>query len=122
MVTYIITIRNQGDPLVETARLTDVLPSGLTYISRSLKASKGTIDASKAPTLRWSGVISDTSNVTISYAATVVETKSRTIANTATLDGGSAGRFSLSSTVTVNNGSPGASLSIYLPVITSGGD
>jgi uncharacterized repeat protein (TIGR01451 family) len=120
VVTYTITIRNQGGPLAETARLTDVLPSGLTYVPRSLKATKGTIDDSKSPTLRWSGVISNTPNVTISYAATVVETKSRTIANTATLDGGSAGKISLSATVVVNDG--GLGTGIYLPIITRGGD
>ncbi len=122
-VTYTITIRNQGGPLAVTARLTDVLPSGLKYIPRSLKAAKGTVDDSKAPTLRWSGVIFDTSDVTISYAAAVVETKSRSIVNTATLDGGYAGKFDLSATVIVNRGGHGAgSGSIYLPVITREGD
>jgi uncharacterized repeat protein (TIGR01451 family) len=122
MITYVITIRNQGGPLTNTVRLTDVIPSGLTYVPRSLKTTRGTVDDSRAPTLRWSGVISDMSNVTISYAATVAETKSRTIANTATLDGGSAGRFILSSIVTVNNGSTSVGLSIYLPIITGRGD
>jgi uncharacterized repeat protein (TIGR01451 family) len=118
IVVYIITIRNQGGPLVETARLTDVLPSGLTYVPRSLKSSRGSVDASKAPALHWSGVISEMSNVTISYAATVAETKSHTIVNTATLDGGSAGRFSLSATVTINNDG----FDIYLPVMIEKAD
>ncbi len=121
IVTYTITIRNQGGPLAETARITDVVPSGLTYIPRSLKATKGTIDASTVPTLRWSGIISDTPSITISYAATVAETKPRIIVNTATLDGRSAGKFNLSATVIVNRDIRSGGLdSIYLPVITLG--
>ncbi len=122
IVTYTIAILNQGDPLVETARLTDVLPSGLIYIPRTLKATRGVIDDSRAPLLRWSGILSTTRNVTITYVAAVAETKVRTIANTATLDGGSAGKFSLNATVFVNSTSRGANSVTYFPVITLAGD
>jgi uncharacterized repeat protein (TIGR01451 family) len=110
-VAYTIVIRNQGAPLTETVRLTDTVPSGLTYVPHSLAATKGTPDDSDAPALRWSGVLSDTPNVNISYTVTVAETESRTIINTATLDGGSAGRLDLSAHI-IANGS-----SAYLPVV-----
>jgi uncharacterized repeat protein (TIGR01451 family) len=110
-VTYLITVRNQSAPLTETARLTDTVPSGLTYVPHSLTATKGTCDESGAPTLRWSGVLSDTPSVNISYAVIVAETKSRAIVNTATLDGGSAGKLSLSANIIANG------VSTQLPIV-----
>ena len=110
-ITYVITIRNQGAALTATVRLTDIVPSGLTYVPHSLTATKGTPDDGGAPTLRWSGVLSDTPSVNISYTVTMAETKSRTIVNTATLDGGSAGSFDLSARIIANGDST------YLPMI-----
>jgi uncharacterized repeat protein (TIGR01451 family) len=111
VVTYLITIRSQGVVLTETIRLTDVVPSGLAYVPHSLNASAGTTDDSGAPTLRWTGTVSGTPTVTINYAASVTETQPRTIVNTATLDGGSAGRLNLSARIIANGHET------FLPVI-----
>ena len=110
-VTYVITILNQGAPLTETARLTDIVPGGLTYVPHSLTTTKGITDDGGAPTLSWSGILSNTPSITISYTVIVAETKPRVVVNTARLDGGSAGRFDISARVIANG------VSVYLPMI-----
>jgi uncharacterized repeat protein (TIGR01451 family) len=110
-VTYTIVIRSYGASSAETLSLTDVVPSGLDYVLHSLTATSGTTDDSDAPLLRWSGVITDTPTVTISYTVKVTETQPRSIVTAVTLDGGSAGKFDFSARI-IANGSE-----THLPVI-----
>jgi len=66
-------------------RLTDTVPDGLSYVSGTLTATAGTVTDVAAPTLRWSGVLSPTRDVTVTYAVTVSTTAPRVITNTAVI-------------------------------------
>ncbi|NTU64871.1 MAG: DUF11 domain-containing protein, partial [Chloroflexi bacterium] len=87
-VTYTIVLRNTGVSFYDTVRVTDTVPAGLAYVAGSLAASSGSIDASAAPTLRWSGTMSTapTAIVTITYRALVTAGLLQPITNTATID------------------------------------
>jgi uncharacterized repeat protein (TIGR01451 family) len=71
LITYTITVRNLSGPMTHTVAVTDVVPSGLDYVSGTLHASSGTWDEAFAPTLTWAGVLSPTPTITITYAVTV---------------------------------------------------
>ena len=106
-VTYTVTIRD----LPAVASLRDTLPAALTYISGSLRATRGTV-TDTAPLLQWSGDLSGTNGVTITYAATVNITTPLAIANTARVT--APGYEPLSATATVlANGQH-----VYLPLVT----
>lgn len=76
--TYTITIRN----MPSTVEMTDSLPTSLDYVPGSLSATTGVVTAT-APLLQWSGDLSATSAVTITYAATVNVAASQSIINMA---------------------------------------
>lgn len=82
-VTYTIAIRN----ITATVNLIDHVPSGLSYLTRTLTATLGTVDATHPPTLTWTGTLSRTPAVTITYAVTVSTpiTAPLAISNTATV-------------------------------------
>jgi hypothetical protein len=65
--------------------LTDTVPDGLSYVSGTLTATAGTVADDDAPTLRWSGILSPTRDVTVTYAVTVSTTAPRVITNTAVI-------------------------------------
>ncbi|HUW14752.1 MAG TPA: VWA domain-containing protein, partial [Anaerolineae bacterium] len=65
--------------------LADTVPDGLSYVSGTLTATAGTVTDVAAPTLRWSGVLSPTRDVTVTYAVTVSATAPRVITNTAVI-------------------------------------
>jgi uncharacterized repeat protein (TIGR01451 family) len=114
-VTYTIAIRNDGGPLTRTARLTDTVPAGLSYIPDTLVATSGICDDGAAPTLRWSGALSNTDEVIVTYAVTVTETSIRCIPNTVTIDAGpEVGVFTWINRVIANG------YTVYLPVILKG--
>ena len=116
-VTYTIAIRHSGGPLTRTAYLTDTIPAGLTYIPGTLTATVGTPDGSAAPvTLYWSGIISDTPEVVITYAVTVAVPVGtvQAIRNTATISVEPVGVFSRATTVIANG------RSCYLPIVWKG--
>lgn len=110
-ITYTIAIRNDGGALADTVRLTDTLPVGLSYVAGSLAASSGTVDDSAVQTLRWSGTLSNTPDITLTYRAVVVETGVRSISNVAHVDAGSAGSLDRSGTIIANG------LKFYLPTL-----
>jgi uncharacterized repeat protein (TIGR01451 family) len=110
-ITYTIALHNGGALLTDALHVTDVVPIGLAYVSGSLTGTAGLVDASAAPLLRWSGTLSATPYVTLTYRALVTETLTRLITNVAQVDAGSAGALSLSTAI-VTNGQ-----AIYLPVI-----
>lgn len=84
-VTYTIRVENSSGPINHTVYLTDAVPGGLLYVSGTLTATDGLPDDSAAPVLRWSGALTPTPVVTVTYAAIVSETTSRLITNTATI-------------------------------------
>jgi uncharacterized repeat protein (TIGR01451 family) len=81
-VTYTLEIVNDGDLLTSTVHLTDTIPAGLSYLPGSLSATSGTVDDAAAPTLTWTGVLTPTPIITITYAVTVTATMPEGITNT----------------------------------------
>ena len=104
-ITYTITIQN----LPTVTQMIDSLPGTLAYIPGSLSATTGVVTET-APILQWSGNLSGTSGVTITYAAAVNVAIPQVITNTATVT--AVGYEPLSSTALVlANGRR-----LYLPV------
>ena len=95
LVTYTVAIRSASGPVTTTVRATDSVPAGLLYLPGSLTASSGSVDDSSAPILQWSGVLTPTPVVTVTYATTVTLTSTgsvtlllpRVITNTAVIQG-----------------------------------
>ena len=111
MITYTIALVRTGPPLTSTVRVTDVIPTGLSYISGTLNATHGVPDDSLAPTLRWTGLLSDTALVEITYVVSVTESSAASIINSATINAGTAGQLTRSASVIVNG------RKLYLPVV-----
>jgi uncharacterized repeat protein (TIGR01451 family) len=86
-VTYTIAVRGLLAPLTATIYLTDVVPTGLSYISGTLTATAGIVTDTDAPTLRWSGLLTPTPAVTVTYAVTVTvpATDPQVISNSAVI-------------------------------------
>ena len=80
---YTITVRDFGAPLAATIYLTDEVPVGLAYVPGTLSATAGTATDVDAPTLHWSGLLSPTPVVTITYAAIVDTSEPLAITNSA---------------------------------------
>jgi uncharacterized repeat protein (TIGR01451 family) len=110
-VTYTIALSNSGAPSTNTVRLTDTLPVGLLYKPGSLTATSGTPDASSAPMLKWSGVLSSVSRVTVTYAVTVTTASVRAISNTVFIDPGFGTPLARSAMIVANP------LQMYLPLL-----
>ncbi len=110
-VTY--TVVAQG--FTSTVQLTDHVPTGLSYLPGTLTATLGTVDDGEAPTLRWSGVLSPTPAVTVTYAVTVNHytvgtiTLPRIISNTAIVAASGYEPISSTATIIVN------AYNVYLP-------
>jgi uncharacterized repeat protein (TIGR01451 family) len=115
-VTYIIAIRNSGSPLTQTTHLTDIVPAGLSYIPGTLAASMGTGDDSAAPTLHWSGVLSNTPVIAVTYAVTVTVPAStvQCIFNTVTISADPVGVVTRTAAVIANG------YTSHLPVVLQG--
>jgi uncharacterized repeat protein (TIGR01451 family) len=84
-ITYTVVIKDTGAPLTPTVYLTDEVPSGLTYVSGTITATAGAVNDDDAPILRWSGVLTPTPAVTVTYAVAVVATTPQTITNSAVI-------------------------------------
>jgi uncharacterized repeat protein (TIGR01451 family) len=89
-ITYTVGIRNASGPLTATVLFTDTLHAGLAYVPGSLSATAGAWDDGHLPTLTWSGVLTPSPAITITYAAVVTPVGSgntgmlpRAITNTA---------------------------------------
>jgi uncharacterized repeat protein (TIGR01451 family) len=88
VLTYTIVVRNTGELVANTVRVTDVIPAELSFVPGTFTTTHGTVDSTAAPTLKWNGVMSPTSVVTLTYVVTVSATKSVAIPNDATIDPG----------------------------------
>lgn len=84
-ITYTVAIRSQTGPLSVTALLTDTIPAGLAYVPGTLTATMGIPNDSGAPTLRWSGVLSPTPTITVTFAVTVTAPQATAIINAAVI-------------------------------------
>ena len=110
-VAYTVVVQNLTAPLTATVHLTDVIPTGLLYVSGTLTATSGAASDAGVPTLTWTGVLTPTPVVTITYAVTVSAVAPQVISNTAVI--AASGYQPLSSTVTIiANGYP-----VYLPAV-----
>jgi uncharacterized repeat protein (TIGR01451 family) len=72
-VTYTVSIQNLTAPVTATVYLTDTVPAGLSYVPGTLTATGGTGTAldGAAPDLTWTGLLSPTAAVTVTYVTTV---------------------------------------------------
>ena len=113
MVTYTIIIHNSGGPSADTVSVSDSIPTGLAYVPQSITATLGTPSYNDG-VIHWSGVLSDTPEVIIIYAATVTEKDVRLITNTALIDAGSAGVYSRAATIVANG------VTVHLPLVLKG--
>ena len=84
-VVYTVRLHGYTDVPTSTVLFTDTLPAGVEYVAGSLRWSSGTGDDTNAPTLQWSGAVSPTLPVTITYAAKVTLSFIGTITNTAVI-------------------------------------
>jgi uncharacterized repeat protein (TIGR01451 family) len=73
LITYTIAIRSASGPVTPTVDAQDRVPPGLVYVPGSLDATSGLVDDSSAPVLGWTGVLTPTPAVTITYATTVAQ-------------------------------------------------
>ena len=103
-VAYTVTVQNLTAPLTATVYITDTVPTGLDYVPGSLNAvgGTGTYDDSNAPELTWSGVLSPTSMVTMTYQAQVTTASAAEIMNTATIDAPGYQTITVTATIIVN--------------------
>jgi uncharacterized repeat protein (TIGR01451 family) len=82
-ITYTIGIQNSTGPLSQTVLVTDVIPGGLSYVPGTLTATAGTVDDAGDPVLYWSGVLTPTPNITVTYVATVTHPTTGTLGTVA---------------------------------------
>jgi len=100
-VTYTIAVQSALGPLSASVHITDEVPAGLSYVPGTLTATGGTVTDTAAPTLRWTGLLTPTPAVTISYAVTVSTTTPQVITNTAVIAAPGYRTISRTATVTV---------------------
>ncbi|HEB65789.1 MAG TPA: DUF11 domain-containing protein [Chloroflexi bacterium] len=110
-LTYVITVQNSGAPLDNEVHVSDTLPQGMQYVAGSLTASRGAVDDSAAPTLRWSGTLGSSGIVTIRYQARVVTSQSTVLRNVVTIDVPALDTVQRSADVAVNQ------RLLYLPLL-----
>jgi uncharacterized repeat protein (TIGR01451 family) len=84
-VTYTIVVRDTGAPLTSTVYLIDEVPPGLSYISGTITATAGSVTDTHAPALHWSGVLTPTPVVTVTYAVTVSAAAPAAVTNIAVI-------------------------------------
>ena len=107
----------------DTVFFTDTIQDGLVYVPGTLTATTGIVIEADAPTLRWSGVLTPTPDITITYAATVTYVLSGTatvilpqvITNTAII--AAPGYQTVTRTATVRTNWH----NVYLPVVLRNG-
>ena len=121
-ITYTVAIRNDTGPLASTVLFSDTIQDGLSYVPGTLAATSGMVDDTAALILHWSGVLSPTPAVTITYAATVTYITSgtttlilpRTITNTAVIEAPGCQPITRTATVRIHW------QSYYLPLVMKG--
>ncbi|HZY43337.1 MAG TPA: PQQ-dependent sugar dehydrogenase, partial [Anaerolineae bacterium] len=110
-LTYSIVLRNPANLITNTIRVTDVIPIGLSYLTGSFTTAHGNVDESAAPILIWTGELSNTPLLTLTYAVTVSTADKEAITNTALIDPSVSPPFVRSVSIFVNGWRS------YLPII-----
>jgi uncharacterized repeat protein (TIGR01451 family) len=100
-VEYTIRVENASGPLTHTVFLADEVPSGLVYVPGSLAATSGAVDDALAPALHWSGTLTPTPVVTVTYAVTVDTPVAQAVTNTAVIIAPDQGTITRTATVTI---------------------
>jgi uncharacterized repeat protein (TIGR01451 family) len=108
-LTYTIAIRALTTPQTDTVHLANDLPAELIYIPNSLTATSGTV--TDTGTLRWSGILSPTPVVTVTYAVTVNTGSATALTNRAVVSAQSGKTVTPTVTILANGEE------VYLPVI-----
>jgi uncharacterized repeat protein (TIGR01451 family) len=121
-LTYTVVLRNTGGAFPATVRVTDTLPAGLAYVPGTLTATRGTPDDASAPTLKWSGDMTNTASVTITYRASVTAYTTQTLSNTATINPGVGAPFNRSAASVVNGADLAGSAKLASSVTTQSGE
>lgn len=113
MITYTVTLRNAG-PVLAGVRVTDTLPSGVTYAG-GLWASAGSYGEAGG-VVTWTGDVTAGTPVTITFSATVDAgiTEPQAIANSVLLDDGVGTVLSRQATVIANG------YAAFMPVVMRG--
>ena len=81
-LTYTIVLTNGGSSVAGGVTLTDVIPISTTYVPGSLSGNGATYNLSRNR-IEWSGAVSATRSITLSYAVTVNAAGGATIVNRA---------------------------------------
>lgn len=110
-VTYTIVIRGLDAPLTTPVYVTDTVPTGLSYVPGTLMATEGAVADTSAPTLYWSGILSPTPLITITYAVTVTAPSTQVITNHVSIAASGYEAITRTATVVVNG------RSTYLPLV-----
>lgn len=110
-VTFTIVVQGLAAPLTTTVYLTDVVPAGLSYMPGTLTATAGIV-VPMAPTLRWSGMLSPSPIVTVTWAAMVVTTTRTAILSTTAIDVPGYPTLALDATLIANG------YAVYMPLVT----
>ncbi len=110
-VTYTLQIVSADGPLTNTVYITDTVPTGLIYVPGSLTATSGSVDDSSAPDLLWSGQLTPSPTITITYAVTVDVSTPQAITNTVVIETPDYDPITRSATIIVNG------YQVYLPII-----
>lgn len=109
-VTYKIVLQGLNFSPTTTVRLTDVIPADLAYISGTLTATAGSVTAT-TPVMLWSGTLSTSPAVTITYATKVTTTAVSAIVNTAQVSAPGYTILNLKTMIIANG------YSAYMPVL-----
>jgi uncharacterized repeat protein (TIGR01451 family) len=110
-ITYTVLVGDIGAPLSSTVYLTDEVPSGLSYVPGTLAATAGTVNDDAAPVLHWSGILTPTPAITVTYAVTVGTHAPQAITNVAVI--AAAGYAPITRTATVRTNWQ----SVHLPLV-----
>jgi len=110
-LTYTLQIINQGLSFPDNVFLTDTLPASLGYIPGSLNATSGSVDDSNAPILYWTGALTPTQRVDITYAVSVTSQLPQVITNSAVITAPGLEPLNRSAQIVVNG------QQLYLPLI-----
>jgi len=109
--TVTFTVRVDSTlPTTQTVRVTDTVPAGLAYVPGTLAATLGIVTDTTGALL-WSGALSTTSTVDITYQVTVTTAATQLISNTAFIETGVDGLLPRTGYVIANG------ISTYMPLI-----
>jgi uncharacterized repeat protein (TIGR01451 family) len=113
ILTYTIAARDLDIAVGTQVKITDVLPSGLSYVGGSLTADRGIVTDTAAPLLEWSWTVSGDPQATITYAAIVEGTDDTPITNRATLLADGYGTLWAEETITPDTSIPSLGGHLY---------